>query len=241
MKQSPSGTNSEYNQHVALKYQLYNSFFLTLPLGGVKDVGILIPVLAETCRTKLQQGETPKNIIEQFLTAQPNPKDQTAKFDFLFLVIQFVERQVVFIDALEDATFEDLHNFKKLTINSIILMGRKTWESLPFKPLPKRRNIVISHRKNLNVESYQTIHECTLKLQEEKIENIYIIGGAMIYNSFIDKAHELHITQIDENIENIDTFFPLKIEEIKQSFIKKDEHKLAINATYSNWHRINSI
>ena len=68
MKQNSRGTNSEYNQHVGLKYQLYNSLFLTLPLGGVKDVGILIPVLAETCRTKLQQGETPKKIIEQFLT-----------------------------------------------------------------------------------------------------------------------------------------------------------------------------
>ena len=65
MKQSPSGTNSEYNQHVALKYQLYNSFFLSLPLGGVKDVGILIPVLAETCRTKLQQGATPKKILRE--------------------------------------------------------------------------------------------------------------------------------------------------------------------------------
>ena len=59
MKQSPSRTNSEYNQHVGLKYQLYNSLFLTLPLGGVKDVGILIPILAETCRTKLQKGATP--------------------------------------------------------------------------------------------------------------------------------------------------------------------------------------
>ena len=110
MKQSFSDTSSEYNQHVALKYQLYNSFFLTLPLGGVRDVGILIPVLAETCRTKLQQGETPQNIIEQFLIEQPNTKDHTEKFDFLFRVIQFVERQVVLIDALEDATFEDLNN-----------------------------------------------------------------------------------------------------------------------------------
>jgi phosphoenolpyruvate carboxylase len=83
LKQPFRGINSEYNQHVVLKYKLYNSFFLTLHLGGVKDVGILIPILAETCWIKLQQGETPKKIIEQFLTEQLNTKDQIEKFDFL--------------------------------------------------------------------------------------------------------------------------------------------------------------
>ena len=52
---------------------------------------------------------------------------------------------------------EDLQNFKKLTLNSTILMGRKTWESLPIKPLPRRRSIVLTPKKNLEVESYQSI------------------------------------------------------------------------------------
>ena len=126
MKQPHQGISSEYNQHVGLKYQLYNSLFLTLPLGGVKDVGILIPVLAETCRTKLQQGETPKKIIEQFLKEQPNTKDQTEKFNFLFRVIQFVERQVVLIDALEDATFEDLNNLNGPgSVSSLLIQAKR--------------------------------------------------------------------------------------------------------------------
>ena len=149
MKQSPSGTNSEYNQHVALKYQLYNSFFLTLPLGGVKDVGILIPVLAETCRTKLQQGETPKNIIEQFLTEQPNTKDQTAKFDFLFRVIQFVERQVVLIDALEDATFEDLNNLNGPgSISSLLTQAKEG----------KKTNTLLEKINNFSIRPVLTAH-----------------------------------------------------------------------------------
>ena len=149
MKQSPSGTNSEYNQHVALKYQLYNSFFLTLPLGGVKDVGILIPVLAETCRTKLQQGETPKKIIEQFLTEQPNIKDQTEKFDFLFRVIQFVERQVVLIDALEDATFEDLNNLNGPGSISSLLTQVKD---------EKKTNTLLEKINNFSIRPVLTAH-----------------------------------------------------------------------------------
>ncbi len=149
MKESPSGTNSEYNQHVALKYQLYNSFFLTLPLGGVKDVGILIPVLAETCRTKLQQGETPKNIIEQFLKEQPNTKDQTEKFDFLFRVIQFVERQVVLIDALEDATFEDLNNLNGPgSISSLLIQAKEE----------KKTNTLLEKINNFSIRPVLTAH-----------------------------------------------------------------------------------
>ena len=149
MKQSPSGTNSEYNQHVALKYQLYNSFFLTLPLGGVRDVGILIPVLAETCRTKLQQGETPKNIIEQFLTEQPNTTDQTEKFDFLFRVIQFVERQVVLIDALEDATFEDLNNLNGPgSISSLLTQAKEE----------KKTNRLLEKINNFSIRPVLTAH-----------------------------------------------------------------------------------
>ena len=52
---------------------------------------------------------------------------------------------------------EDLQNFKKLTLESTILMGRKTWESLPIKPLPKRRNIVLSSKKVADVECYTSI------------------------------------------------------------------------------------
>ena len=55
---------------------------------------------------------------------------------------------------------EDLKNFKKITIDSTIIMGRKTWDSLPFKPLPNRRNIVLSKNTINNVEVYHNIDEC---------------------------------------------------------------------------------
>ena len=117
-------------------------------------------------------------------------------------------------------------------------MGRKTWESLPIKPLPRRRNIVLTRKKNLEVESYQSINECLSKLRNDNTEELYIIGGSKIYNSFIDKADQLHITLIDEKTKNIDTIFPLTIDQFKKKFEKIKENKLTRNATYSNWCKI---
>tara|TARA_B100000945_G_scaffold307700_1_gene296478 strand:- start:321 stop:803 length:483 start_codon:yes stop_codon:yes gene_type:complete len=133
---------------------------------------------------------------------------------------------------------EDLQNFKKLTLNSTILMGRKTWESLPIKPLPKRRNIVLTRKKNLEVESYQSIDECLTKLTNDNTDELFIIGGSTIYNSFIDKAEQLHITLIDEKTKHIDTIFPLNIEQLEKKFEKIKENKLTKNVTYSNWCKI---
>ena len=55
---------------------------------------------------------------------------------------------------------EDLKNFKKITLNSTIVMGRKTWDSLPFKPLPKRKNIVFSRNKIDGIDTYDNIDKC---------------------------------------------------------------------------------
>ena len=60
---------------------------------------------------------------------------------------------------------EDLKNFKKITTQSIVIMGRKTWDSLPLKPLPKRRNIVLSSTSQDNVETYSTYNECISQLK----------------------------------------------------------------------------
>jgi len=133
---------------------------------------------------------------------------------------------------------EDLKNFKKLTQNSTIIMGRNTWESLPIKPLPKRRNIVISSKNIANIEHYHSIDMCLKKLNKDCIKKIFIIGGAQIYKEFIYKSNELHITMINIQTKGIDTFFPLPLEEIKQTFTKRIEYSLSENAIYTNWGKI---
>lgn len=101
---------ANYEKHVGLKFQLYNSLFLTLPLDGIKNTGIFIPVLNEYCLAKLAEGHSPRDIIEQFFDEYKDGESQLDRLGFLFKVIQYIERQVVLVDALEDAAYGDLNN-----------------------------------------------------------------------------------------------------------------------------------
>ena len=105
------GTNS-YESHVGLKFQLYNSLFLTLPLDGIKNTGIFIPVLKEYCLNRLAEGHNPKEIIEQFFDEYKDDENEQMQMDFLFKVIQYIERQVVLVDALEDAAYGKLNSLE---------------------------------------------------------------------------------------------------------------------------------
>jgi len=97
----------------------------------------------------------------------------------------------------------DLQHFKRVTLGGTIVMGRKTWESLPGK-LPGRRSIVMSRsqRDDVEVMSYDEV----LLLSQE--QDVYIIGGGEIYRLFIDDVKELHRTIIQTEVEDADTFAP---------------------------------
>ena len=132
---------------------------------------------------------------------------------------------------------EDLKNFKRLTSGSTIVMGRKTWESLPIKPLPNRRNIVLSNKEVSDVEYYTSVEECVETLDSDGTKKLFIIGGSSIFRNFIHQADELHITLVEEMIEGIDTYFPVTMPKIQQKFEKIGEQILADNAIYSHWIR----
>ena len=130
---------------------------------------------------------------------------------------------------------EDLINFKKITLNNPIIMGRKTWESLPINPLPNRRNIVLSSQKNNQVECYDSIESCFESLKKDNIKDVFIIGGEMVYKSFFDYADILHITFIDNIVDGVDTFFPIGIDEIEQTFQMVSKKELTKSCSYTKW------
>ena len=134
---------------------------------------------------------------------------------------------------------EDLKNFKKLTSGSTILMGRNTWESLPIRPLPERRNIVLSSKEVPDVEYYTSIEECIEALDGDATEKLFVIGGTTVYCNFIHRADELHITHVDELTEGIDTYFPVTIQKIQKEFEQIEERALSVNAVYSRWVKSN--
>ncbi len=98
-----------YEKEVELKYQLYNSLFLTLPLDAVEQTGLLLPLLDEACKSGLDAGLSPEQIIKEFFAAHRPQFTSEQQIQFLFKVIQYVERQVVLIDALEDSAYAAIH------------------------------------------------------------------------------------------------------------------------------------
>ncbi len=100
---------SAYENQVELKYQLYNSLFLTLQLDAVEQTGLLLPLLDEAASKGLDDGADPMQIIDDFMQVHRAGMSEREQCNFLFKVIQYVERQVVLIDALEDAAFPEVH------------------------------------------------------------------------------------------------------------------------------------
>ncbi len=98
-----------YRELVELKYQLYNSLFLTLPLHAVQQTGLLLPLLNEACVKGLEGGESPTAIINNFFKEHKPELSERERISFLFKIIQYVERQIVLIDALEEAAYTKIH------------------------------------------------------------------------------------------------------------------------------------
>lgn len=108
---------------------------------------------------------------------------------------------------------DDLKIFKQKTINNIVVMGRKTFESLNSKPLPNRTNIIISKTlKNPTNNSYKIFENINEVFKIDNQKNIFIIGGKQIFEYFNDYYDELHLTKIKDNFtENYDITKSIKL------------------------------
>jgi phosphoenolpyruvate carboxylase len=100
---------NQFKRNVEDKYVIYNSLFAALPFSGVANVGALLPILAEACKNGYAAGQSPNQIIEDFFNKQTNITKDAEKFDRLFKFVQYIERQVVLFDAIEDAAFGNIN------------------------------------------------------------------------------------------------------------------------------------
>ncbi|MBC7642528.1 MAG: phosphoenolpyruvate carboxylase [Flavobacterium sp.] len=99
-----------FNENILYKYQIYNSIFMTLPFDSVGNTGVLLPLFAEICANGYKNGNNPIEIFNQFADKFLNSISETEKIDLMFLFIQYVERQIVLFDAIEDAGFAIINN-----------------------------------------------------------------------------------------------------------------------------------
>ena len=102
----------------------------------------------------------------------------------------------------------DLKRFKALTTGHTIIMGRKTFESLPKGALPNRRNVVLSRSEDLKIEGAEVFPTLEKALEACKDEECFIIGGASVYSQALPLADKLFITLVDDDTKEADAFFP---------------------------------
>ena len=106
---------------------------------------------------------------------------------------------------------EDLKYFKELTTGNTVVMGRKTWDSLPIKPLPNRGNFIISRETPLLMENKAIRMNLDMikdTMEANKDENYFIIGGGQIYKELLPLCDRVYVTKIFKSHENVDTYFP---------------------------------
>jgi len=104
---------------------------------------------------------------------------------------------------------EDFQHFKQLTLNHVVVMGRKTFESIG-KPLPNRVNIIVSRNKDLRIEGCtiaQSLQDAILFCKKKNTEKMFIIGGSSLFEEGLQHATALELTEIQKEVEG-DVYFP---------------------------------
>lgn len=126
---------------------------------------------------------------------------------------------------------KDMEHFRERTAQKTVVMGRKTFESIG-KPLPKRRNIIVSRNTQLKIEGGKKFSDISQMLNELKKteEEIFIIGGENIYRQFLPIATHLSLTIVNKKFPHADAFFPdwnneqWKFSKISERKYKKDKN-----------------
>ncbi len=103
-----------FNDSVLDNFQIYNSIFTSLPFDTINNTGVLLPLFHETCKKGFQNKKNPSEIVEYFFQKYQDNPSEKEKVDLIFRFIQYIERQVVLFDAIEDAAFPIINNMNGL-------------------------------------------------------------------------------------------------------------------------------
>ena len=104
--------SGQFRRNVSDKYIIYNSLFAALPYSGIANVGALLPIMLQTCEDGYAKEKSPVEIIDYFFRQHTEVIDEKVKIDHLFKYVQYMERQVVLFDAIEDAAFTSINDME---------------------------------------------------------------------------------------------------------------------------------
>lgn len=121
----------------------------------------------------------------------------------------------------------DMKRFRELTTGNSIVMGRKTFDSLPKGALPNRKNIVLTKQANAGIPGAYTVNSLQKAIEAADSEEVFIIGGAMIYELALPFADKMYLTFVHHHFDDADTFFPpidfIEWEETERTVYPADE------------------
>jgi phosphoenolpyruvate carboxylase len=138
-----------FNQNVLSKYNIYNSVFITLPFDSIDNTGVLLPLFTEVCEKGFKKQETPKEIIDFFSQKYLQSTVESDQIDLMFRFIQYIERQIVLFDAVEDAAFPVVNNME----------GRGSLRDIKEKADAKgKKDELIDFLEDFNVRTVLTAH-----------------------------------------------------------------------------------
>jgi dihydrofolate reductase len=133
-----------------------------------------------------------------------------SEMDKLVLVVAMSRNGVIGRDGeLPWHIPEDLKHFRRVTIGHAIIMGRKTWESIGGRPLPKRQNIVVTRQRDWQADGCEVAHslEEAVAIARRTDDAPRVVGGAMLYEAALPLATTMMVTEVAQEVEG-DTFFP---------------------------------
>jgi phosphoenolpyruvate carboxylase len=141
--------NERFNQEVLSKYHIYNSVFITLPFDSIDSTGVLLPLFTDVCDTGFKKQETPKEIVNFFAQKYLQNTSESENIDLMFRFIQYIERQIVLFDAIEDAAFPIVNNME----------GRGTLRDINEKSEAKHmESELIDFLENFSIRTVLTAH-----------------------------------------------------------------------------------
>ena len=139
----------QFKNLVGVKFQLYNSLFTSLPFHRIEKTGILLSLFVNICEEGYKKKLSPSQIIEDFFLKDASFTSEAEKMDLLFRFIQYVERQVVLFDALEDAAFTHVHDFG----------GAGTLKQLEMEVVENKKETALAKKlEDFSVELVLTAH-----------------------------------------------------------------------------------
>jgi len=181
-----------FRQIVKNKFQIYNSLFISLPYDKVGDIGMLLPFLHNESKNGYENGKSPVEVLENFFKNHTNLKTEEEQIDLLFRIIQYVERQVVLFDSIEDSAFSELNdNTDPGTVRNLYEVASQQGKlHLIEKKLEDFgvKTVFTAHPTQFYSNSVQTIlHDLNKAIKKDSVTSIDTLLQQLGMTSFINK------------------------------------------------------